>query len=247
MDECHFLGRVKCHRCGKPGHSEDECWFNKNQKDKRGNKGDGKGWNNKPKKEEANVIEEVAFITDDTIQFNPSEDKQYFNFGNHTVSTAEGIDERVIYYDWFADSATSSHISNQHEAFTTFKPLSGKSVAGVGRNRARVEGWGTIELESTYEGSQYLLRLEDVLYIPSNRNNLILLRHLDTAGGQYIGGRGVIKLITKDGTTIAKGTKINNNLYKMDVTMKLPAATKTLVTPQTFTVTEPAHSWETWH
>ena len=98
-------------------------------------------------------------------------------------------------------------------------------------------------------GTPYLLRLDKVLYIPSNWNNLISLGHWDTAGGQYTGGKGVLTLITKDGTTITKGNKIDNNLYKMKVTTRqtIVPNTKTLANPQTFAATEPAHSWETWH
>ena len=112
-DKCHHLGGVKCHGCGKFRHTEDDCWFSK-KKGKQGNKRKGKKpWKNKPKKDEANTIEEVTFVAEDSIKFNTSEEQQYFNFGNHTVSSAEGIDECIIYYDWFADSATPSHISNQ--------------------------------------------------------------------------------------------------------------------------------------
>ena len=70
---------------------------------------------------------------------------------------------------------TTLHIANQREAFITYKPLTGKTITGVGNNKANVEGQGTIELESYYNGHKYLLRLDDVLYIPSNRNNLISL------------------------------------------------------------------------
>ena len=57
----------------------------------------------------------------------------------------------------------------------TYEPLMGKTVAGVGNKHANVEGCGTIELESAFRGNKYLLKLENVLYIPSNRNNLISL------------------------------------------------------------------------
>jgi hypothetical protein len=123
------------------------------------------------------------------------------------------------YYHWLADSATTSHITNQRETFITYKPLTGKTVAGVGNNKANIEGRGTIELESCYKGHKYLLRLDDVLYIPSNCNNLISLGRWDKAGGWYTGGGGVLTLITKDGKQIAQGTKIQNNLYNMKVSI----------------------------
>lgn len=86
-----------------------------------------------------------------------------------------GIDERVLYYDWLADSATTSHVTNRHEAFITYQPLEAMMVAGVGNVKAKAEGRGTIEIVSYCDSHKYILTLEDVLYIPNNRNNLISL------------------------------------------------------------------------
>ena len=64
------------------------------------------------------------------------------------------------------------------------------------------------------------------------------------------GGGGALILITKDGKPVARGTKIQNNLYKMKVSIHKPSAScskKTVSTPQTFQATEPSQSWETWH
>jgi hypothetical protein len=129
-------------------------------------------------------------------------------------------------------------------------PITGKTVSGVGNKQVNIEGQGTIELESNYNGYEYLLRLENVLYIPGNRNNLISLGRWDHARGWYTGGRGVLTLITKDGKQVAKGTKVDNNLYKMNVSVKKPGATvskTTACTPQTFQASEPSQTWENWH
>jgi len=59
-----------------------------------------------------------------------------------------------------------------------------------------------------------------------------------------------LTLITKDGTSVARGTKVGNNLYKMKVAIcepnTKPSKNRT-VTPQTFLSAEPAQSWEIWH
>jgi hypothetical protein len=124
-------------------------------------------------------------------------------------------------------------------------------VSGVGNVKAEALGRGTVELTSSCNGHNYILKLEDVLYIPTNRNNLIALGKWDKAGGRYIGGGGVLTLITKDGISVARGTKIENNLYKMNVAIRKPNNTTypkaTIATPQTFSANEPAQSWETWH
>ena len=94
------------------------------------------------------------------------------------------------------------------------------AVSGVGNVKTKANGRGTVELMSTYNGHNYTLQLENVLYIPSNRNNLISLGRWDKAGGWYTRGGGELTLITKDGTPVARGTQIANNLYKMEVAIR---------------------------
>ena len=54
-----------------------------------------------------------------------------------------------------------------------------------------------------------------MLYIPTNKHNLISLGCWDKATGQYMGGGS---LIMKNGKHVTMGNKINNNLYKMQMT-----------------------------
>ena len=58
-------------------------------------------------------------------------------------------------------------------------------------------------------------------------------------------------LITKDGKRVAKGKKINNNLYKMDLkpqkTNKICSNNVGNNSSQSYITVEPAQSWETLH
>ena len=91
------------------------------------------------------------------------------------------------------------------------------AVIGVGNISTQAEGRGIVELESEMNGQKYIVKLNDVLYIPSNKQNLFLLGHWDKAGGHDIGGQNQLILISKGGRHIAKGNKISNNLYKMNL------------------------------
>jgi hypothetical protein len=144
------------------------------------------------------------------------------------------------------DSATTSHITNSRQSFTTFRSIDKMTVSGVGNVTTLAEGRGTVELESNIDGHTYILQLKDVLYIPSNNQNLISLGRWDNSGGHYIGGGGIIMLVTKDGKHIAKGHKISNNLYKMDICPQ-QIIYNSSENPQTFITELPAQSWETWH
>ena len=86
--------------------------------------------------------------------------------------------------------------------------------------------------------------------MPRTWNNLISLGQWDAAGGCYVRGEGTITRITQNGQHIAQGTKINNNLYKMKLSIQKhhtsPSKSHTVM-PLTFVGCEPALSWEMWH
>lgn len=63
-----------------------------------------------------------------------------------------------------------------------------------------------------------------------------------------MGRGGELTLITKNGIPVARGTKIGNNLYQMQVALRtLNTKVMSAITPQCFVTNEPAQSWETWH
>ena len=68
-----------------------------------------------------------------------------------------------------------------------YETLQNTSVIGIGKLKAKAEGKGTVKLESRYNNKTYILKLQNVLYIPTNRNNLLSLGKWDAAGGPYIG------------------------------------------------------------
>ena len=258
--DCKFLGQSKCGICNRFGHETEDCYSRKakNLKQKR-EKGDGKGKDKKKKKkettnqgeevEEVDEEEHIAFSLNESLEIllDESEEGQAFNFDEPVYNSNE-YNPRLIYYDWLGDSATTSHVCNQRNAFKTFQPLIDTTVSGVGNVKAEAKGQGTVELKSTINGQKYVLELKNVLYIPTNRNNLISLGKWDKAGGQYSGGGGILTLITKYGTPVARGTQIGNNLYKMKVNIREPDM-KSIneEIPQTFIVNEPTQNWETWH
>ena len=71
--------------------------------------------------------------------FDSLEEGQYFNINQSNVNSQSAIDEPLIYYNWLADSATTSYVTNQHDTFKTFKPLNGITVSGVGNVKAKAE------------------------------------------------------------------------------------------------------------
>ena len=74
------------------------------------------------------------------------DDEEGYNFNEDNLYNMNQINKLIIYYEWFADSATSSHVMNKCDAFITYEPLYNTSIVGVGQIKAKVEGKGTVEL-----------------------------------------------------------------------------------------------------
>ena len=112
-----------------------------------------------------------------------SDEGEYYNFDNSPdVVNSSKMDDRLIYYDWVADSMTTSHVANRREIFTTYETLHSTTVAGVGDIITRAEGRGTVQLISKCKNHTYMLTLRDVLHIPTNRNNLLSLGQWEMDG-----------------------------------------------------------------
>ena len=115
--------------------------------------------NKKQKKNEINEGEEIEdkeeIITLNTEEipslngfFDPSKEGQYYNFNSDYSYSRDEINEPIIYYDWFSNSTTTSHVTNKHDIFITHEPLHNTTVIGVGQIKAKAEGKGTVELIS---------------------------------------------------------------------------------------------------
>ena len=183
--DCRFLGQPKCSICKRFSHKTKDCYLRKVKElkckqeanaDRSGGK--KKRFGDKRKREEANkgeVIddnndEHIVFTTQEAgsskITFNPSEEG--INFDDPDVSISDEYDEHLIFYNWLADSATTLHVCNRCEAFTSFHPLTATTVTGVGNLVMKAKGQDTVELTSWCNGHKYILQLENVLYIPNN-------------------------------------------------------------------------------
>jgi hypothetical protein len=259
--DCKFLGQTKCGICNRFGHNTEDCYSRKAKELKRKREKNDRKGKKKKKKEEMNQGQEEEIDDEDDDEhiifnlnepskriFDESEEGQMFNFEELDVNNSDEYNPRLIYYDWLGDSASTSHVANRRDAFKSFQPLADTIVSGVGDKKTKAKGRGTVELKSSFKGRKYTLELQNVLYIPTNRNNLISLGRWDKAGGSYKGGGGLLTLITRSGTPVGQGIQVENNLYKMNVELCEPAIKFTEeISPQCFITSEPAQNWETWH
>ena len=147
-------------------------------------------------------------------------------------------------YDWLADTGTTSHITHRRNAFATYELILKVRVSGVGGVQSFVIVQGTVFLQVECNGMLHTLQLHNVLYIPENSNNLLLLGHWKQQSGRSIVIKyGKLELLTKDDIVIAQGICLTNNLYQISFQLLKAPVNVDFV----FLACKDAISWEDWH
>ena len=189
------------------------------------------------------VEEPMALIADNDKSdiIDDTYDGEYYNFDH--VPSSDEMDMCLIYYDWLADTAATSHITHRCDMFITYETILEVPISGVGGLRMCAIRRGRVNLRSKCDGKTYILELYDVLHVPGNRNNLLSLGRWEVARRSYRACDGILDLLTKEGKPVARGIKVRNNLYK--VTFK--HAPETAHSDSAFSAASPSQTWETWH
>jgi hypothetical protein len=195
-------------------------------------------------KEEEKKPKVFVFSTHESnILWNIDDDGNYYN-NECTSFDLNATNDCISLCDWLADSAMTSHIMNLRDVLMNYQDAGDILVAGIGGMRTYVHGHGTIKLESECAGQRHILRLENVLYVPNKKNNLLLLGRWENDVGEH----GKLTLMSASGVPIATGTKIKNSLYKMDV--RLCKCVENDVPnggTYTFASITRLNTWEAWH
>jgi hypothetical protein len=120
-DDCFLWDQDKCTHCSKSNHLSADCYY-KDKLKEQNKKGKAKENSHKcSRSEEANAadtnqsyaaINEVGEVTSGGITFDTLENGQFFNFSNNNVANYSVNDKSTLYYDWLANSMTTSHITN---------------------------------------------------------------------------------------------------------------------------------------
>ncbi len=179
------------------------------------------------------------------IVFNSSEHGQHFNFADYDVTNYNGIDECTLYYDWLADSVTTSHIVNRQDIFKTYEPVKDTPITGIGGLCVHTQGHGDVNVYMTHNGITHTIHLHNILYIPSNHNNLFSLGRWLTNGGDFSGYD--LTLISKAGKSITKGTLTANNLIKLRSRYATDSKNNDAIHATSSSTTLQLKGWDTWH
>lgn len=155
-DRCRHLGKPLCTTCNRFGHMTADC-YDKNKRrhnDSDSNKSYDRRNNKRVKvKYQSNAAEDdeevSAVFIEETGTSNTAPTTEVDNYGllepTDDVYYAEnGNMTRSSYVECLADSGTTSHVFNCRDLFTEYRQIDNVYVGGVGGNRSRVHGKGTI-------------------------------------------------------------------------------------------------------
>ena len=172
-----------------------------------------------PNRDRSNQVEEGNFSLNDLTYMDNAE----------TLSNSTS--------DWYLDSGTTSHITNDKNAFTEFTATSATLVLGI-RNPAMTLGYGTISVKFKINNKFITHKLQHTLYLPEAPNCLLSASRFDETGGKVIIQKGKCSLEDKNRNTVGHGI-LQRRLYLMDAETVYPAkANFALATKKT---------WDQWH
>jgi len=191
----------ECYNCRKRGHLVKDCWVKGG-----GMEGKGPRGRNGPNREKVNQAEEVNANLNDVSCLSkviPFEIKDgHMDIGK--ITYIANISSNNPKDDWYIDSGTTSHISNDRNAYTGFYPIQGTPVCGIG-TPAIALGYGSLSIDFRVSRKTLTHKLKNALYIPEAPNCLLSVSRLDKNDGKFIFHHWKCQLENKEGSIIGHG------------------------------------------
>ena len=109
---------------------------------------------------------------------------------------AESIDK----FGWVIDTAATRHFCNNRELFDKFKKSEGTTMSlAAGDHESPIEGVGSISMYVNWKGNKNVIQLNDVMYSPNLRRNLIAASILEAEKSRFVGKSGILTFYKPDG------------------------------------------------
>jgi hypothetical protein len=220
----------ECYNCKKKGHLSKDCWAKGEGMEGKGPKG-RKG----PNKERANQAEEVnsslnnlsymvyglldemLFIEDknslNNIPFEIS--NGHINLGDILFMTNFQIPPSKS--NWYINSRTTSHISNNCNIYSEFFPIKATPVQGI-RTLATALSYGMAEIIFKVKGKAITHKLKNILYILEAPNCLLSVSCFNRMDGRIIFHQKQCFLEGKGGDIIGY-RQMHGRLYLLNTKM----------------------------
>jgi hypothetical protein len=194
-----------CYTCGRTGHYSRNCRSRGNSRGARnssrgqsrsGGRSSGGSHSNRPQLH----LAEANMITADPIEVGDA-------FNTNDPTSAEESDSFIL------DSGATHHCVNNRRWFTHVNKVSETRKVQVGsRHKLLVQGHGTILLTLGTGNNRRILELENALFVPRMRKNLVSVSQLTEQG--YSVALMNDKCVLKKGKLLVQAKKVDG-LYKL--------------------------------
>lgn len=110
--------------------------------------------------------------------------------------------------EWIFDTAASAHFCSNKDLITDFEALDNTTMSvAIGGVTCPVEGRGTVRLEFQNRGESEIIKLQNVLYSPKLRQNLISGSLVDNSNAYFVGKNNKITVYHNDGRVLFEAYK----------------------------------------
>lgn len=189
--------RTHCGKCGHKGHWVAEC-HTKPQNYRNNIAEDKQAQNNF----ESSGQNDLVFMTSAIVTYNSNEPYQL---------------TEILKNQRIADSEATSHICNNKAWFKSFKPYASPQHMKVGDDsETQIIDVGEVYVTCNTGRDKLTTTVSNILLAPQIATNILSIGELASKGiNAYFNQNGVDSL--KNNSKVAYGTKLNNNLYLMDI------------------------------
>lgn len=150
--------------------------------------------------------------------------------------------------DWFADSGSSHHMTDQRSWFSTFTsvPVGTWPVQAVAGHTTFVEGYGDIDIEIFIQNQWERGILKDVLFVPTLRRNLFSISSAALKNVNTLYTKTGCQMLD-NGVVLMEGT-LQGMLYKLHI-RAIPSSPQVSLIRSlgTSSTADATRSLETWH
>lgn len=171
----------------------------------------------------------------DARNFKPRCNKQKKQFSDHSSSLAETYTSHAVEVNeisnrndagvWVLDSAATTHFCKDRSLMLNYQEATDVNMSlAVENTGSTIVGKGIVNFSVKLGKEISEITLNNVLYNPEIRRNLLSISRLEAAGAHFVGSKGKIKVFSNDWEELFYATRRNGLYYLKPYRYKTPKA-----------------------